>query len=1086
MSKRKKESLFSKKFYLFPLLLLIVVAFNLFTLADWADHVVISEVMPDPAANESSAEWVELYNPTAETVDLGGWELTEGSEAEATLPSGAKIRAHGYYLIGDDGWAPGVESWPDPDHEENISLTNSGGHIELRKENGDKVDLVGWGDSDSESYEGPTALEPPAEGNSLARKAFPSSTSTSMSSAGEDEEKGNGEDSDSNEADYIERKEPEPQNSDSFQEPLAEQVWVSPGYGEGDCDGHTWGYDAFAKLRQGVELVKEEGRVNLIGPGSFDPAVISRPLALSGASSPRIKGEGGPAVKVLEGARVTIERTVLESDSADLLVEAGAEGKSALHFCNLNGSGLKVKNLSEETVLAENNWWGTNSPGPGEDYEGPVQVSPHVQLRVLAEKEDLQAGEECSLKVSLRKNSEGVDLVELAGGSQLPDGLLVDLSTTLGSFENSSKTRKKMITDGAVSAVLSSSKAGETTVEARMGRETVSEEITFRIPGSDQPSIHLQLSTHLLECDSSSTVTARATVKDKSGNPLPDKRVDFELTKGELSNSFALTDSEGEAAIRVAPPSGKGEVAQASLISARTKISSEEYKTSETLFLREPGDRLAEGGQVGSYNSKDFGQGERRGLVVGSNDDSSLLLRPLLREEAQTGSGHVAGLRFEDNPKEEPALRAAPGGFFALNLEGFDRLEGLKIRAQLSNWPEEPRIKYWEREEGEWKQLPRLNFNPKEGYIETVLRKEDGVSPAELDGSRLAVGGLHIREVTLKEPGWHLVSLPLRPEQRKPEEVFPGLALEGIFHWDQADSGGEGGYLSAADGGYDSMRQAEGCWVFLGPEGAPRNFRVAGTYDHSIEIRLKRPGWHQIGVPMAYEWGDIGIKHGERGKVFLTSERKARKLIQRHLFAWSNEEKEYLYYTPKRGSLIPGRAYWVKTKVADVRLIVPYGAPPPAPNGDQPVSSLSVALKAGGEPSSELEGVSPPPAPPGFAEKQDKGRGKRDNTFSDAVARARPNPAYLSGGGEVEFSFVKKGEPAEQIRGLTELILYIRNAEGKLIYKNSSRGGDGLSWPLRDREGSKVANGIYFFNLVAERGQGKVLSSSARKLLVLR
>ena len=42
------------------------------------DRVIISEVFYDPAGSDNNLEWVELYNPTTHTVDLGEYSLGNG------------------------------------------------------------------------------------------------------------------------------------------------------------------------------------------------------------------------------------------------------------------------------------------------------------------------------------------------------------------------------------------------------------------------------------------------------------------------------------------------------------------------------------------------------------------------------------------------------------------------------------------------------------------------------------------------------------------------------------------------------------------------------------------------------------------------------------------------------------------------------------------------------------------------------------------------------------------------------------------------------------------------------------------------
>ncbi len=74
------------------LLLALAVAFSSLLHADshaleLADHVVINEVDTNPPGDDaqSAAEWVEIYNPTTEPVDIGGWEIASTVVFKKTL-----------------------------------------------------------------------------------------------------------------------------------------------------------------------------------------------------------------------------------------------------------------------------------------------------------------------------------------------------------------------------------------------------------------------------------------------------------------------------------------------------------------------------------------------------------------------------------------------------------------------------------------------------------------------------------------------------------------------------------------------------------------------------------------------------------------------------------------------------------------------------------------------------------------------------------------------------------------------------------------------------------------------------------------
>jgi len=84
-----------------PLLLsLLFIAFALATVlpgsggAQTLAHLVISEVLYDPAGVEPDAEWIEIYNPGSVPLSLSGYKI--GDEETHSLPDTGeypKIRA---------------------------------------------------------------------------------------------------------------------------------------------------------------------------------------------------------------------------------------------------------------------------------------------------------------------------------------------------------------------------------------------------------------------------------------------------------------------------------------------------------------------------------------------------------------------------------------------------------------------------------------------------------------------------------------------------------------------------------------------------------------------------------------------------------------------------------------------------------------------------------------------------------------------------------------------------------------------------------------------------------------------------------
>ncbi len=80
-----------------------------------ADHVVINEVDINPPGDDSKSlsEWAELYNPTDQAIDVGGWTIsaTSGLKTTYKIPEGTKIKSGGFlaYSFGPL-WFPDVSA----------------------------------------------------------------------------------------------------------------------------------------------------------------------------------------------------------------------------------------------------------------------------------------------------------------------------------------------------------------------------------------------------------------------------------------------------------------------------------------------------------------------------------------------------------------------------------------------------------------------------------------------------------------------------------------------------------------------------------------------------------------------------------------------------------------------------------------------------------------------------------------------------------------------------------------------------------------------------------------------------------------
>lgn len=100
--------------------------------------VVINEVAWAGTADNSNDEWIELYNPTNQNIDMSGWYFEDdGSKLPAF--QNAQIAPHGYFLIED---SEETVSTIQADAILNFSLANAGDSLVLKDSSGKIIDQV--------------------------------------------------------------------------------------------------------------------------------------------------------------------------------------------------------------------------------------------------------------------------------------------------------------------------------------------------------------------------------------------------------------------------------------------------------------------------------------------------------------------------------------------------------------------------------------------------------------------------------------------------------------------------------------------------------------------------------------------------------------------------------------------------------------------------------------------------------------------------------------------------------------------------------------------------------------------------------
>ncbi len=109
--------------------------------------VLFSEIYYDTVGNDSIEEWIELYNSTDATIDVGGWTITDnnGTGATFTIPSGTTIAAGTYLTIAVNSGGFNTLYGFDADVYGSIPALNNGGDtLILKDQSGNEVDAVAW------------------------------------------------------------------------------------------------------------------------------------------------------------------------------------------------------------------------------------------------------------------------------------------------------------------------------------------------------------------------------------------------------------------------------------------------------------------------------------------------------------------------------------------------------------------------------------------------------------------------------------------------------------------------------------------------------------------------------------------------------------------------------------------------------------------------------------------------------------------------------------------------------------------------------------------------------------------------------
>ncbi|MGB3458137.1 MAG: NosD domain-containing protein [Halobacteriota archaeon] len=281
-------------------------------------HVVISAVYPN--VNNAHSEWIELYNPTAENVNIEGWTIDTSKDlADATLPK-VTIPAHGFYLIADKGFSTEKDdpSWPDADLEEPITLTDPPGWCRLNN-SGSSVDTVGWETATTNETQN---ADKPAKGESIERKTLKDGYAPCQ-------------ETDDNSVDFFKHGTPTPRNrSSSEMDPAPVELF--------DADGNLKG--SFVNIQDAVDNA-DDGYTIRVDNGTYKENVdVGRPLTIC--------SEHGAAVTTISAPNPNDNVFDVTADYVTItgFNVIGATAKGGIYLCNADYCNIANNSASNNKI----------------------------------------------------------------------------------------------------------------------------------------------------------------------------------------------------------------------------------------------------------------------------------------------------------------------------------------------------------------------------------------------------------------------------------------------------------------------------------------------------------------------------------------------------------------------------------------------------------------------------------------------------------------------------------------------------------------------------------------------------------------
>ncbi len=160
MTKYVRVKLFIPIFILFFIFIFMFEKSDGYINSNKQECIIINEVMYDPILDDNYYEWIELYNPTNQSINLSGWTITDNYsedflEGDIDHGNGTTIlHPQGYAIITDHGTCF-YNNYTIPEHairlyvdDNNIGngLSNTKDKLILKNKDGMIIDAIEWGE----------------------------------------------------------------------------------------------------------------------------------------------------------------------------------------------------------------------------------------------------------------------------------------------------------------------------------------------------------------------------------------------------------------------------------------------------------------------------------------------------------------------------------------------------------------------------------------------------------------------------------------------------------------------------------------------------------------------------------------------------------------------------------------------------------------------------------------------------------------------------------------------------------------------------------------------------------------------------